>query len=486
MICTSLCAPNTDEAMRHLRRAAELGTDLVELRLDLMPGVDWKALLRGKPCPVIVTVRSKAHGGAFGGEARSQADLLQQAADLGADYVDWEWDAAHPIDRKSSKLVLSCHTQEAVPADLDRLMLRAREIKADVVKVAATPRSSRDVIQLIERTSSWSLPRVVIPMGPMGEAVRVLYKRFGMAWTYAAIDKDHETAPGQITLDELVFLYRVGTIGDATRVFAVLGNPVAHSRSPEIFNAAFRMADRDAVYVRIPVDGSLSLREVMEFYRLSGASVTVPHKVQALSVCDEADSDSSDIGACNTLVARPNGRMAGRMRDGNIHGFNTDGPAAMDLLHDVSGKRILVLGAGGAARAIVAVLVRAGAHVAVFNRTHARAERLASDFQCEAMGAARIYDRSWDGVINATSVGMTPHEGDSPVEARLFKKGMIAMDVVYTPPRTKFLQDAERAGAVIIDGREMFLRQAALQWRHFMGQDVTEPVLREWRLSLRS
>jgi len=225
----------------------------------------------------------------------------------------------------------------------------------------------------------------------------------------------------------------------------------------------------DARYVRVSWDDPALLRNLFSELELSGASVTLPHKEAAGAGVDERDSAAQGIGAVNTIVCR----------EGKLTGFNTDALGAAEAVGNCEGKRVLVLGAGGAARAIAWGLVRGGARITIANRSIDRARALA-----EIVGGATVeWDRRGTAeaevVVNATSVGMESDE--SPYPAERWRTGMRAFDAVYTPRWTRFLREAKAAGVETVQGLEMFLRQADRQFEIFTGRRIPESLLREFR-----
>jgi 3-dehydroquinate dehydratase/shikimate dehydrogenase len=307
----------------------------------------------------------------------------------------------------------------------------------------------------------------------------VLYHRYGGWLSYASLQAGLESAPGQVSVEEMVRLYQAKTIDDATEVYGVIGNPVAHSKSPALFNDVFKHLGMNARYVKIKVDDPASLRDLVEAMELRGLSVTLPHKQAALAAVDEADEIARGIGAANTVTAR----------EGRLLGANTDLPAAMEALqdaavkkwsHGIYGMRALVLGAGGVSRAIAWGLKREAARVVIANRTFERGKALAEELGVDFVRWESLVHSRAQIVVNGTSVGMTPNPEESPVDPSFFKKDMIAMDTVYTPRNTKFLRDARAAGATTIDGVEMFLRQANLQFKLWMGRPIPTEILKEF------
>lgn len=261
-------------------------------------------------------------------------------------------------------------------------------------------------------------------------------------------------------------------IDAATSLYAVFGNPVEHSMSPAVFNAAFQRMGISSVYLGFRVTNIRLGMDAVRGLGIRGVSITVPHKETILPHLDEIDPLAARIAAVNTVVHR----------EGRLLGFNTDASGAIEALRaeaDPAGASVLLVGAGGAARAIGTALVEEGALVAVTNRHEERGLRLCRDLSGSRWVPLDRIDRErFDVVIQTTPLGMWPHLGESPVPPSLFRKGMVAMDIVYVPEETRFLQEARAYGCRIVYGTAMFLNQAAAQFRLFTGLDAPIDTMR--------
>ncbi|HLY73311.1 MAG TPA: shikimate dehydrogenase, partial [Planctomycetota bacterium] len=307
--------------------------------------------------------------------------------------------------------------------------------------------------------------------------------RYGGWLTFVSLKAGFESAPGQLTVEDMIRLYQAKTIDDATEVYGVVGDPVAHSKSPLVFNDVFKHLGMNARYVRIKVDDPGGLRALAEAMELRGCSVTIPHKQAVAGLVDESDDIVRGVGAANTVT----------IRDGRLLGSNTDLPGAMEAIqdaavkkwsHGIYGMRALVLGAGGVSRAIAWGLKREAARVVIANRTFERGKALAEELGTEFVRWESLMDARAQIIVNGTSVGMTPRTEESPVDPSLFKKDMVVLDTVYTPRNTKFLRDARALGALGIDGVEMFLRQANHQFKLWKGRPIPTEILKEFRQKL--
>ena len=481
MIAATIRGPSIAEAAAQVESARRAGADLVEIRLDLLERPDIGPLLEKKPLPVIATLRPAWEGGGWKGNEDDRIAILREAARGGADWVDVEFRAYKDFDRGRAQLLLSFHDPEKTPPDLGSLSRKMAGLEPDLLKIAVLARGTADVLAGVRAQRELDRPGAVIPMGDWGEPARILTARLGGWISYAAAEAGGETAPGQLTVAELIHDYRVTSIDDATDVYAVFGNPVAHSQSPRLFNRVFQALGHNARYVKVRLDPAGILREAMEVLGLRGGSVTIPHKVAALPFVEEPDERVKAIGAVNTVV----------LRGGRLHGHNTDLPGAIESIqaaatrkwkHGAYGMRALVIGAGGVARAVASGLKGEGARVTISNRTFDRARTLGQELGCDYLPMDRLIEARAQIVANATSASMAG--GSSPFPKALWKPDMVAFDVVYTPRRTPFLEEARAAGAEVADGVEMFLRQAVHQLNHYIGRGIPTEVLKEFDKTL--
>lgn len=265
-------------------------------------------------------------------------------------------------------------------------------------------------------------------------------------------------------------LEKVGTIGDnpALRFYGIAGYPSLHSRSPQLYAQLFSYFGINAYYTRFH-DPSLSrILSLAGDLDLRGLSVTIPFKQEVISAIDQPDGHCTAIGACNTVL----------FCGGKSYGYNTDWMGIRDPLAEEKGKLAVVLGAGGAAAAAAYALLSLGMEVTVLNRTVERASALAGRFGCSS-GVPGDFDRIRpEVVVNATPVGMEPDRG-SPLSREQLVPGMTVFDLVYTPPETPLVRMARSAGCRVVTGREMFVRQAQAQFRHFTGIDAPLHMIRE-------
>lgn len=484
-LCATVAAATTAELCR--RRDAADGADLVELRLDSVVDPNVAGALQGRRCPVILTCRPVREGGWFRGSEEERRAILRDAVLSDAEYVDLEW--ADRLDglvrlREGRGIVCSTHEFSGVPADLRARADAMARSGADIVKIAVAAARLSDNVALLDLVGDLRGRRhVLIAMGEAGLVSRVCAARFGSEWSYAGAG----VAPGQTDLAGMLREFAFRRVTPATALYGLAGRPVAHSLSPAMHNAGFSELGADAVYVPLPAADMDDLRGFAEAFSLQGASVTAPFKEVALHLADECDPVATQVGAVNTLI----------WRDGRVRGSNTDVPgflASLGVAADgsgaagaasvVRGQRVAVLGAGGAARAVIVALQSAGAHVTVFGRDLRRARDVAAEFGVKA-GARPVPAGSWDMLVNATPVGTHPGDGDTPFPEGCFD-GVSVCDLVYNPPTTRLMREARQAGCRVTGGLAMLVAQAQHQQDCWVGRSADAEVLREaavWKLS---
>lgn len=464
------------------KHLAERGAKLVELRLDyIATPVNLRRLLPERPCPVVVTCRRERDGGKWLRPEEERLMILRQAIATGVEYVDLEDDIAGKIPRfGKTKRIVSYHNFQETPDDLAGLHARLAALDADIVKIATMAHSPHDNARLLQLSRSAKVPTVALGMGEIGTPSRVLAARFGAPLSYATFHAERNLAPGQLSFDQMREMYRYEQINADTEFFGVIADPVAHSLSPHIHNAAFAAAGLNKVYLpfRVPREHLKTFLDDCQALDVKGLSVTIPHKEEVVELLDKADDATQEIGACNTLL----------FRDGKRLGYNTDARAAMAGLDHLfggnesesglRGKQVLLLGAGGVSRAIAYGLSRRGADVLIASRTDARAEDLANRFKCRTLPWNMRHSQKVDLVVNGTPLGMHPNLDESPVDQRFLGHEMTVFDTVYNPEQTLLIKQAREVGCRTITGIDMFVGQAALQYKLFTGQAPPVELMR--------
>jgi 3-dehydroquinate dehydratase/shikimate dehydrogenase len=494
LICPLTAA--TIDAMRADMVAAKVcGSDLVECRLDYLStppdGEQLTNLFADAPLPLLVTCRPQRQGGRYAGPETRRLALLQAAARHPAvAFVDVEADSFSRSPESldgfpPQKVILSHHDFARCPADLDAIAARLDASPAAISKIAFAASRPQDALRALDLLRSARKPTLALAMGEAGLLSRVLAKKFGAFGTFASLAAGRESAPGQPTLAEIKRLYRWDRIGPETAILGVIGCPVAHSMSPAVHNAAFEATGFNGLYLPLQVAGGeenfrcfLDAVRRRPWLEWRGLSVTIPHKQNALAAvgasrCDEL---SVRIGAINTITFDP---------DGALRGTNSDYAGAIDALaagmgvarEQLAGRAAAVLGAGGAARAVVAALRHVGANVTVYNRTVAKAEALAREFACAAASPADAARTDAEILVNCTSLGMAPNVEACPL-ASIPSAVRVVFDTVYNPRRTRLLALAKDAGLRTVSGLDMFVNQAAAQFEAWTGTPAPRDVMR--------
>jgi 3-dehydroquinate dehydratase/shikimate dehydrogenase len=342
--------------------------------------------------------------------------------------------------------------------------------------------SPHDNLRLMRLMRATRVPTVAFCMGEFGQPSRILAGKFGAPFTYSTFHAERTMAPGQLSYEQMKETYRYEKIDHNTEVYGVIADPISHSLSPHLHNAAFDALGMNKVYVPIrvrPEDLNQFMHDCREL-GIRGISVTIPHKEEILHHKTKCDVGTEEIGAANTLVWTGDDRIA----------YNTDYRAAVASLDEVfesseghdtgmKGKHALVLGAGGVARAIVVGLRRRGADVTIASRTPERADDLAQACHGKSVGWGLRHTVKCDLIVNCTPVGMHPNLDDSPFDPKYLLPEMVVFDTVYNPERTLLLKQAQEAGCRVITGVDMFIGQAALQFKLFTGSDPPAALMRQ-------
>src|SRR6266404_2417982 len=426
-VCAVIAEATVGAARSAIKRAASIA-DLIEVRLDYLRDFDFtdlaglRALLKGKPLPAIITCRATSEGGKLQVDDHIRLRLLVEGARQAADYCDIE--AAHyaqasALSPDTSRLIVSYHNFDETPVDLDAVYDRLIALPAAVHKIvtrANTITDSLAIFNLLDRARGEGRRLIAIAMGQAGIITLVLGTSRGSLLTYGSLASGKESAEGQLTCEELIDLYRIRRLSRCTSITGIIGSPVGHSASPAMQNRAFAELDLDFVYLPFDVEGlaeffgrfvSPATRELD--WNLRGLSVTIPHKSAVIPLLDEVNETASKVGAVNTVV----------VSEGRLIGYNTDVRGAMEPLEKVcelNGENCGVIGAGGAARAVIYGLVERGARVRVFARNSRAAQSISESFGVPVSPIESLASSDVRVVINTTPVGMRGHsEGSTPL-----------------------------------------------------------------------
>jgi 3-dehydroquinate dehydratase/shikimate dehydrogenase len=481
--------------------------DLAELRVDCLES-DERFLIRQFPekagLPVILTIRRTKDGGYFKGGEGSRITLLSKGlafADVDRRrnfaYVDLEEDLNVPSLEEAARtfgtrIIRSYHNvQEGGDEDLAAKLRSLRRMGDEIPKVAVKPISLEDTLRLYSAAAeTMDFEKIILGMGHYGVSTRILAEKMGSYLSYTSAiagidDKFREPsggkpsqdealplgAPGQLNPRDLIEVYRFRDISAKTKLFAVAGYPLNATSSPPFFNRVFTEEKLDAVYVPFPAESLTAFLELADFLKIEGASITVPYKEDVIPYLLSQSDEVKSVGACNTMV----GTSAGWM------GYNTDTRGFSDSLLNfidqttLRGKKITIVGAGGAARAVAAEVFRLKGKALILNRTPGRARRLALPYHFKWAAAdsegVELMEKFSDIIIQTTSVGMEPDIEADPLEDYKFTGQEKVMDIIYKPERTRFLLRAMKAGCQVLNGYDMLLRQAMYQYHFFIGKE---------------
>jgi 3-dehydroquinate dehydratase/shikimate dehydrogenase len=443
--------------------------------------------------PVILTIRRTVDGGFFDGGEGARINLMARGlAYAEADqrrnfaYVDLEEDLDVPSLEEAARtfgtrIIRSWHNLEGVDENLAVKLRALRRVGDEIVRAAIMPRSLEDVVKGYRAAREiGNADKILLCMGEYGVNTRILAEFLGsrISYSFPTGESDLPLAgPGQQDPKELAELYRFHEITPQTKIFAVSGFPLKVTISPRFFNTLFRMEQINAVFVPIPADSVESLLCLAEEIGISGISITVPYKEGILPHLTYKSDEVNSIGACNTIVASPQGWM----------GYNTDAVGFSGSLlsftggKDLKGRKITIVGAGGIARAVAAEVHRLRGKALILNRTPARARALAELYRFAWAGldsrGAYLMEKYSNLIIQASSSGMDPNPEEDPIEFYKFSGRETVMDLIYKPEKTHCLRRAEEAGCRILNGYDMLHRQARHQYTYFMNKEFPPSLI---------
>jgi 3-dehydroquinate dehydratase/shikimate dehydrogenase len=509
-LAVPIAAKDLDQARRQIKAAVAAGAEILELRSDYLENLSIDLVKKliaetrsatKQSVPLIVTCRDFKQGGVKPYSEQLRIDILAEAVRSGCDFIDCEYDnflsrvaqaTLKPVlaDNSNTRLILSAHDFKSRFEDIDRLykdILKA--CPTAIPKLVYTANHINDCFDAFDLLHNINNDSIVFCMGEAGLISRIIAKKLGSFVTFASINPEAATAPGQLTIQQLRGLYRYDSIDADTELFGVIADPVGHSLSPAIHNACFADGDMNKLYLPLLVEGGQAgfdefLNNILsrEWLNFKGFSVTIPHKQHALNFVKAKDGFieplADKIGAVNTLTIGT---------DGKLSAYNTDYAAALDAITSTMGITradlkelpVAVIGAGGVSRAIVAGLSDLGAKIKIYNRTVEKAERLAAEFDCDFAGLDDLPNVEAKLLINCTSIGMYPNIDITPFLQEYLKEDMVVFDTVYNPAETLFLKQAKEAGAKTIEGILMFVNQGLAQFKLFTGSNGNPELMRK-------
>ncbi len=470
MLCCAIKGPSCADVKAQIEKAL-VSCDLVELRLDCFESIDEKFLhdLRSNfNIPMIFTLRDRTQGGNFQGGERERLLCIEKLSSLKPEYLDIEAHVPNDFVEEIQKLhpeikiILSFHDFEKTPKRIDDVVREMKKKTGFLYKIALFAQDSIDMMRLVLYKKNAHENVLVQSMGSFGAPSRIMGPSIKNVFTFACLEEHLQSAPGQITCQALSETYNHYSLHEHTELFGLIGDSVEKSISHLTHNFAFKAFDIPAVYVKmnvIPSELSDFLPYAKQIFR--GLSVTMPLKEAVLPYLDYIDEGARSIGAVNTLL----------FKDGKILGYNTDGSGCMYALENrihLQGKNVIVLGAGGAAKAIIYYLCTYGAHVTILNRDQNKAKNLAQAFHCLGYGIESMKtcaEKGYDCIINCTPLSM-------PCDPEYILPNAVCMDITTKPMMTEFLQCAQEKGCTCVYGYEMFVEQALGQFSLWFSNKI--------------
>jgi shikimate dehydrogenase/3-dehydroquinate dehydratase type I len=513
MICIPIISRTSQEAFRAIERSCRLA-DCIELRMDLISSGKVAELISAARrhsgrVKIIVTCRRQEEAAEAGQAIQNQnavitkkekMAILREAIASGADFVDIElaegsrainvlrFQCAEKGDR--TKIIVSYHNLRETPAleKLKKIFQQCVKFKPEVVKIVTTAQVVEDnlvTLNLIAFARGKSQKIISLCMGEKGGMSRVMAPFLGGYLSFAALAKEEQSAPGQLTVSEMSQMKKIlsgeqGLYGrpalslteSPPQNYVLLGNPVAHSLSPLMHNAALQKMGRSENYSAICVQDLDSVMHGIRAMNIRGASVTIPLKTAVMEFMDDIHDDALSIGAVNTIVND----------EGYWIGCNTDWLGILLTLRKamtIRKKTFAIVGAGGTARAAAYGIIKEGGNPIIVNRTLERGRQLAKELDCPHYALAGIRQIKADCLMNTTPVGMFPHMNQSPVKPGVLAGFQYVMDVIYHPLKTRLLNDAEKRGCHILSGIDMFVHQGAEQLKLWTGQEPPRALMRK-------
>ncbi|XP_031250929.1 bifunctional 3-dehydroquinate dehydratase/shikimate dehydrogenase, chloroplastic-like [Pistacia vera] len=498
LVCTQLECETVEEMLSSMEQAKAEGADIVELCFHAMKFTHISQvdnLLNEKTLPTILSYRLNSSNE----DCKSNCmQVLKRALDLEVEFVEMDYEVAsdksmseYMHNRPHSKVIVSSYVNGGKPSTekLGDLIASIQSIGAAVIKLEIAVDFITDLAPIFQLLTHCQVPLIVLAVGSRGLISQILAPKFGGFLVYGSLAG--KSVAGLPTLVSLRQVYKVENVDADTKVFGLVSNPVGHSKGPILHNPTFRHTRYNGIYVPMLVD------DVKEFFKtytatdFAGFSVGIPHKEAAVACCDEVDPLAKSIGAVNTIIRRP--------IDQKLIGYNTDCDASISAIEDalrekqvskgvasdtspLAGKTFVLVGAGGAGRALAFGAKIKGARVVIFNRKYERAKALAHAVSGEALPFECLHEFCPEkGMIfaNASAIGMEPDSNTSPLPKEALKAYELVFDAVYTPRNTRLLQEAAEVGATVVSGVEMFIRQALGQFRLFTGGLDAESYMRK-------
>lgn len=477
MICVVIKGPGFDDIRKQIADAIKYA-QIIELRIDYFNAItqeEWIALKQEFSIPMIFTLRSADQGGVYDVSEAERLERILTLAELLPEYLDLESQVPSEfiiqfqIKFPSIKIILSYHDFQQTPENLDIIFDQMRQRPAFLYKIAVAANQSTDCMRFLTWAQSRNCSNLIsISMGEFGSTSRCLSPIVGNPITYASVDSSLVTAPGQISAKALVNQYHHRTLNKKSQIFGLIGDPVDMSISDQTHNQLIKDIHLNAVYVKmalLPFELKPFLSHAKHLF--NGLSVTMPLKEAIIPFIDEMDPYARQVGAVNTLL----------FENSKIYGFNTDGKGALDAIErkiSVAAKTMVIIGTGGAAKAIAFEAIRRKANVIVLSRSAERAQLMAQCLGCKGESLSEFeicLEDGYDILINCTPV-------DRPIDERFIIPYSVVMDIRTRPKETLFIKEALKKQCTIVYGYEMFIEQAIGQFNIWFKNEVDYDKMR--------
>lgn len=480
MLCLTLNGQTMAQNMDILEKNNEY-IDILELRLDTLDINNKEELQKAQAFPsqvskpVILSFRRSEDGGLVTVSERKRLCTLAKVIQGNFSYIDIETNVRKPslenyVKEHGIKIIRSMHFMNDFPENLERKASKIA-LNGDIPKIAVNIEQTKGLIKLYDLSKKLSHieKKIIIGMGEYGLSSRILYRKVGSFLTFCAVNDPSKV--GLLSPEKMRTLFRANEVSSNTKIYGILGNPVNHSFSPELHNKGFHKIGLDAIYVPFNVDDVRAFFILADLLCLSGFSVTVPYKMAVIPYLAKFPRESRQIGACNTVV-RENGSWSGSNTD--YSGFLSliAKPLSQKLI-----KKAIVIGAGGASRAVVWALRNNGVQVTILNRTldHAKKLALETGSSYDSLENANAYSFTSSLIVQSSSLGMDAPSMDA-VPSLQFNGNEIVCDLVYRPHETAFLKRASSFGCTIIHGLDMLLEQGKVQFNLFTGYEYPKEL----------
>jgi 3-dehydroquinate dehydratase/shikimate dehydrogenase len=476
VITASIIPSSQKEAINLLEKALSKG-ELAEIRVDLASDLSISEIgSKFNKKRIIITNRKKDEGGLFEGSESERIIPLIEAIKNGFGFIDIEYSSIGSLNtlirkkrelNSETKIIVSYHNFENTPSDLYEISLKIKDKSPDLVKIVTYAKDISDnliIKGLLSSKLNADKKLISFLMGERGEISRILCRSWGSFTSYAPLKGVGHTAPGQIPIEILRDIYRVDAINENFDIYGLIGNPVKESIGYYVHNKLFSHYNINAVYVNFLVD---DIEKFMVSYKnqFSGLCVTMPFKEKIIPYLDTIDEMALKIGAINTI----------KKSRGGLFGTNTDWIGAVysiEKLNRIKNKRVLILGAGGAGKAVAFGIADRRGLITISNRDPKKALELSKKIGAETVLWEDRNKVDFDILINATKIGMFPEENNCPMEASFFEKDLSRLtvfDAVYSPINTKLLKMSKKQGAKIANGLDMYIGQAMAQFELWTG-----------------